>query len=342
MKALKNAIKKTINQFGYDVHKIQKVNQNNHKSFDSSAVITNSNISAPACNQYSDKAFFIVACYGLSASNWFAHALNIHPEITCTHSEESVLADDNIHTNQRLAETVFERYQARMSRRYNTLDQFFKDIIDKGNSPVCGGVHTHRLSDLQVIESQSQREVDFNLMNLVRHPVTLVNSGAGHLADLLSFDMFMMSGLLGSIQNESEFFFKLAKDYKLNLMDNEVLTFIGGCTNLFDLGNDYKTSYKPMTVKMEMLTSDRDYYKDVVTKLVQNKITITDEYLNQVFNIGTVNQHKRNAIKQANEYYAEWKPWQKICFGYCLDRSGILSHYINFGYDFSFLYDQVE
>jgi hypothetical protein len=340
MKALKKVIKKTINQLGYEIHKIQNATHNHYNKFSTNSV-TDQHAIAPICLNYPNKVFFIVACYGLSASNWFAHALNSHPEITCTHSEESLLAADNIHSNKRLAETVRERYQARITRRHKTIDQFFVDIIDKGNTSVCGGVHTHRLSDLQIIENQSQSQIYFKLMNLVRHPVSLVNSGAGHLGDLLVFDIYMMSGLLGSIHNESEFFFKLANDFQLNLMDKEILTFIGGCTNLFDLGNDYKTSYKPMPIQMEMLTSDRDYYKEMVSTLVQNKIELTDQYLDQVFQIGTVNQHKRNAIKHASEYYSEWQPWQKECFRYCLNKSGILSHYINFGYDFSFLPDRI-
>ncbi len=174
-------------------------------------------------------------------------------------------------------------------------------------------------------------------MNLVRHPVSLVNSGMGHLADLLSYDIYMMLGLLGSIVTEKQFFFAWAKQHQVNIMDPKVQSFIGGCTNLLDLGRDYQTDFNPTMIKMEELTTQPDYYRDIVTQLVQGKIAITDEYIDRVFDVGVVNPHHSGKVKTPAEYYAQWEPWQKECFQFCLSKTTIASHYQKLGYDLSFI-----
>ncbi len=140
MQLLKRMVKKTLLHYGVEIRKLPAPVQ--LQIINPTPVVE----AAPAATKHTDKKFFLVTSYGLSASNWFANALNMHPEITCTHSEENLLASDDLHTNSRLAEDVEARFQARINRPNVTLDDFFEGLTTRGRTPVFGGVHTHRLS----------------------------------------------------------------------------------------------------------------------------------------------------------------------------------------------------
>ncbi len=279
--------------------------------------------------------FFIVTCHGWSGSLWFAHAMNLHEKIICTHSAMNKLASMEAYDEEK---TVKVRKLARDQREDISMLDLFLEIRNNGRADAYGCVHTLRLRDVPSMLTRNRIPCQF--MNLVRHPVNLVNSGFGQIDEMSSYDVFVMIDICDSLRNEMDFFIELAELYELNLCDQQVKSFLCACYHMMHLAQDLNTSpdIEMDFIKMETLTQDRGYYTSIIDKLTRKSIEMDDDYLDRVFQSGEIHKHRKGQKKlTAVEQYKVWEPWQQHAFSFLIEKSGIEKQYRKLGYDFSFL-----
>jgi hypothetical protein len=188
---------------------------------------------------------------------------------------------------------------------------------------------------------------EFNVMNLVRHPVSLVWSGYGQFKDLFRYDINELHWTLGKVLNESrEFVFGIGAKYQINLGDFENLAFICAACVMGSLRIDLDALPNVKKVpqlhfngflQMEKVTSDPVEYKKFITTLIPG-IEVSDKYLDEVFSTGTINQHKHDTKKSGPaERFASWNDWQKEVFLFYFKKYNLEEEYSNLGYDLSFI-----
>jgi hypothetical protein len=288
----------------------------------------------------SDRAYFLVTCHGWSGSHWLANALNLHKDITCGHSERILLATPENRASYKgegLATTTHERQESRMARGTRPLEEYYDDLEEMGDTPVYGTVHTFRLRDLPVQAQLHPVQRPISILNMVRHPVSLVNSGFGHLREMTEYDIHVLLEVAETISKSRDAFVAIGAAHDLNLCDRDVFCFLGAAYHSIFLGVDLKAVPTIQHIMMEKATTDRPYFEGVVRSLTGDRIPVDQAYLDEVFALGEVNSHRIGGRKTPAERYASWQPWQREAFRHCLDKSGIQPTYAALGYDFSFL-----
>ena len=281
--------------------------------------------------------YFIVTCHGWSGSHWLATALNSHPEVICCHSALNILADTKTWADDKLKKTIVPRQNARLRRGVVSTDELFKEVKSYGKAKVYGNVHTLRIRDLPEINSRFRARKSYALMNMVRHPVSLVASGAGQLREMMEWDIYALLETSDAVREEMELALETSEKYGINLCDNDNRAFITACHHQKHLARDHMIAPDIPTIIMERVVSERAYYAEIFEQLTSKKLKADDEYLDNVFSIGKLNPHKAGAKKSPEQEYAEWPAWQKEVFGRIFSRCNLRELYQKFGYDFSFI-----
>ena len=285
------------------------------------------------------EVFFIVTSHGWSASNWFAVALDTHPEILCFHSAMHKHARGDSLSEEYLKENALEHGDAVNSRENLSIDVAFDRIKMRAQDPrkrVFGNVHTYRIRDLPALQDKYPTPREHMLMNLIRHPVSLVNSGFGQLRIFIEWDINTLIDVAGLQEMRFELD-DIIKRYNLNLTDPNVVTFMSACQHLFFLARDQIIAPDAPTIIMERLTADREYYCEIVRNLTSGEIECTDEYLDEVFSLGKRNKHAQNSTIDPAQQFLKWEDWQRDTFLIALRKSGIKDLYAKYDYDFSFI-----
>lgn len=283
---------------------------------------------------------FIVACHGWSGSHWFSHVLNLHPDVICTHSASNLNSNDvSMHTLEDLKRRTIERYLNIRKKRQKSIDQYYNEITGLGEAKSYGSVHLFQIKDIKpLIEIHGETEREYKIINQVRHPLSFVWSGYGQLADLFEFDVWVIKGTLDLIfTTHEDYFLSLHDKYGLNLATFDVMAFVGACANLLNLGSDVRHCSEYEFVPMEKLTSDRVYFSEIFEKITS--IKPNDKYLEEVFDLGGINNHKRAKKLSPEDRYATFEDWQKDVFKEFLKLSGMRPKYESIGYSFDFIDD---
>ena len=90
---------------------------------------------------------------------------------------------------------------------------------------------------------------------------------------------------------------------------------------------------------MEQITNDPDYFRGVVEHLSSKTITIGDDYIEDVFQMGHVNRHASSRTPLTpEERFSNWSNWQREAFTHFMEESRISEVYSQLGYDFEFIY----
>lgn len=292
---------------------------------------------------------FIITSHGWSASNWVAHALNLHKDITCTHSARNELANDiNLQSNKNLKKHINDLHQGYLNRQSVPIQVSYEKIYSLSESMIYGSVHLYRLRDLPVIAKKfKEPDEKFNVMNLVRNPIDLVWSGYGQFKDLFRYDINELYWTTGKVlASGKEFVFDLADRYELNLGDFDILGFIGACAVLGSIRkdldaleaiNDIGFVNYIGAIKMEDITSRPEILRSIISTLSSSKIEVDEDYIKAVYSTGAINKHKHDDKKKSpKERYNSLTSWQKEVLNYYLEKFKIAEPYRQF-YDLSFL-----
>lgn len=296
------------------------------------------------------RQYFIVTSHGWSASNWLAFAINLHSEIICTHSARNMIASEkNMNSDHHLKNELDRLHQGYLLRQNRSLDDGYDEIERYGNAKSYGSVHVYRMRDLPVLyEKFGPPKRSFQVMNLIRHPVSLVWSGYGQFKQLLRYDLNELHWTVGKVLHFARsFVFDLAKRYDLYIGDSENLSFLCAAAVLSSLRLDFDADAKIRAlpgidfhghIKMEDVTTRKKDFAKALNTLCPDHKACDPGYLENVFATGVVNAHKNDPNKHdAQLRYSRFTDWQKEAFNHFLNLFQLRNNYEKIGYDLSFL-----
>ena len=296
------------------------------------------------------KRDFIVTSHGWSASNWLAFALNKHPEILCTHSARNIVASAReMNSNENLRRHLKTLHQGYVSRQNESLDNIYATIEGNGSARLYGSVHVVRLRDLPIIyEKFGPSKRFFNIINLIRHPISLVWSGYGQFQELFRYDLNELHWTSGKVlKYGKEFIYQLADKYEINVGELENLAFLGASAVLSSLRLDFDAEKRLKDIpnvafhghiKMEEVTKQPKQLKQIISLLSEGELSTQFEYIEDVYRSGIVNQHKSDPNKRdAEKRYAQFSAWQKEAFVHFLNCFDLRKEYEKIGYDLGFI-----
>ncbi|GAC19915.1 hypothetical protein [Paraglaciecola arctica] len=281
---------------------------------------------------------FIVTSHGLSATNWFSKSINMHPEVMCVHGNEKNLFD-KAHIKNDEGISISQK-NSTQNHGDESIQQHFSSLSEVRTAKSYGSVHYYRLRDHNLQAGFNSRELNFNIANLVRNPVNLVNSSAAHYLNTLSSgNLNMHAEVFDTAVKQSQIYCQLATMYKLKMLDPYFLSFMAACMTLTMLCHEHNLIDNCPHIPMEKLVTDQKYYSEVFSFLTG--IEPSESYINQVFSQNAINQHANKRVESAEEQYGAWQEWQKMAFYSVWDavnkQGGISKQYTKLGYDFSFL-----
>lgn len=297
-----------------------------------------------------EKKYFIVTCHGWSASNWLAHALNLHPEIICTHSSRNVIANKkDLQSNENLKKNIHQLHSGYFLRQNRGIDDAYDEIVSYGDAKYYGSVHVYRLRDLPVVfEKYGDYSRNFTVVNMLRDPMSLVWSGYGQFKDLFLYDINELYWTLKKVMDHGQkFVHDIGNRFNINIGETDNLAFIGACSVLLSLKLDIDAIDKVKnipsldyrgTIKMEDVTKSEDSISKLLSDLTNNEIYVDQRYLSEVYNTGIINKHKIDKkFISPSERFQTLPEWRKEVLLYFMERFSIIENYEKLGYDLSYL-----
>jgi len=289
---------------------------------------------------------FLVACHGWSASKWVAHALNRHPEIACGHSSSGALAGDAAHQDDNLAPLIPALRAGYLRRQQAPMTDTYAALSAAKPARFTGTVHTYRLRDLPVQADRFSPPPGMPVLNLVRHPLDLVISGAGQFQALFRADLNEFAWTLNKIRDQGlEIIERICGRHRLAPGDYDVLCFFGACVVLGSLRLELEAEdavragpwdYRG-TVRMEDVTTSPAAFARMVTDLTGAPELADRGYLNAVFRQSPINRHRRQTGGCPPDRWAALAPWQREGFAAFFEHFALRAPYEAMGYHFRFL-----
>ncbi|AXQ95761.1 hypothetical protein D0Z66_18740 [Cereibacter sphaeroides] len=302
-------------------------------------------------------AWFIVTSHGWSASHWLAHNLSRHPRVACVHSSAALPGDrdEPYDVSELLARKDFATIFAMLAqfragygaRGVMRPADLYRPMEAQGDARLIGSVHTFRLRDLPgMVSDLSPPDRNLRIVNLIRHPVNLVNSGAGQFELTFRLDLNELQWITRRIvETGLETFERIAARHQLFPGDPEVLSFFGACVTLKGLAADFAARDALLghglagyagSLRQEDVTREPAVFRDLVHRLGDGAVGCPSAYLDLVFADSRRNVHNaRRRPTDPSALFADWAPWQQEAFAFCLDTFGLRAPYEAEGYDLS-------
>jgi len=282
-------------------------------------------------------ALFIVTTNGQTASKWLARSLNLHPEICCSHGTLR-LPTCFTYSREYTAEEIKSAFMDE-KRRALSLEKIFDELI--GYSPqskVFGNVHMFNLrhlhENLNGISSDYLKEIV--VMDLVRHPISLIRSSAANMLDQSNNNSERKKYLVDVMKLNKDLYAEFSEKFDLDLTNYAVLAFMAGVMTLYSLDINLKLEIpRGERVQMERLTTNPEDYKAFVKRIAQNVVGVSNEYIKEVFTQQRTNIHVVGERSDTPEdIFNGWEKWQQALFLRVISRTSVLSQYQNMGYSF--------
>ena len=91
-------------------------------------------------------------------------------------------------------------------------------------------------------------------------------------------------------------------------------------------------------IKMEEVTTDPETLEHLLYSLTDHEVDVTKEYLDNIYQIGHINKHKKdNKSMEAKQRYESLEAWQKETLMYYMKKYDIIDAYQMYGYHFDYL-----
>ena len=304
---------------------------------------------------------FLIASHGWSGSYWLAHVLHAQPGIACVHSSAALPADaadpyslDAILEKGTLADVyarleVFRNgYRDRATRRPSELCD---DVAERfPEAALVGSVHTFRMRDLSNafddLGAAGLHEDAISVANLLRHPVTLVQSGYGQFRDSMGIDLNEHAWVARRvIETDLHGFEAISARHGVRPGTFDALSFLGACCALVGPARDFGAAQSLAEradvrwlghMQMERIVSEPDHLAAWIDRLSGGALQMSPEGLAAMNSGSGRNRHNRaSGGGTVEEVLAGWSDWQRDVFIHCLDLFALRAPYAEAGYDLS-------
>jgi len=298
-------------------------------------------------------AYFIVTSFGLAGTKWFAKALNMHPDILCSHGLCHP-ALGIIYDREFTAEEWTRIADEEVARRGMSTDAMFGELKSTGEAKVYGSVHHYRTGELESALKAHPAAKRFRCADLIRHPLLMVLSKYGantsdedrndkqHLINFANAaDYLSKTGNADDMARTFSIDLNFLADivtrhykWNLNLSDHrqamflEALHITGGMVR-----NVQRYQSQPLLL-MERLTTDRDYFRLAFDYLMDGKLSVSGQYLDKVFSLQPTNRHRsENAFKSPLAVFEGLESWQRAMYDAFLEHFQVADTFVPLGYE---------
>lgn len=283
---------------------------------------------------FNRRKYFIVTSHGNTGTMWLSIRMNNHPKIFCTHSYQWPIMEPL--EKLRIEKAGFDLLGNANKHFWKlSLDQFFDQHEDSTKKKIIGNVHGFTFGRFwQMLPSLSaKRKRNLKLLNMVRHPITRINSCYHHWTEGGDNKFqFIKDDIKNNCNHILEFINK--RNYKVELT-YEKRAFIVALLQSEHVAQDISLTHKEGigNIIFEELTKDEDYYSRIfngLTKLnpVNDKSVDNDKSI----------QHTHSPHKlSAKEQFDKWEPWKQESFRFVANRSNMKKIYKKYDYDMSFI-----
>lgn len=272
-------------------------------------------------------SYFLITSPGYTATKWLAATLNRHPAIYCNHSAGSEVLDRD-YTISELDALVEEKL---VQRDRMPLNDYLAALAQSGgDARACGNVHRYSLSALERNLKRFPSRTPFDCVNLVRHPIPWVASGAAMIARICE------GGVERKREQVRRHFEHHAGTYvHLGMAPDPTwneLAFCFQCARLPQLARESRMRDHDH-VRMEALTGSKEVLAALVERILRGGIDDAAAVQDAMQTPGPIHRHRPVAYTEAWEQYAAWSPTQRALFEHWAALSGIRDAYRRFGYD---------
>lgn len=277
---------------------------------------------------------FLATSNGLCATRWLSYVLASRPDVFVAHGKYPM---DSIMSGRAGSETEKDNVS---SLSYGNVNEFFYGMHDlervfleygklKPDAVALGNVHTYTL---RLAEKLIQHDPEaYAVVNIVRHPVTYVNSHVSMVNKSKSNPYLFDKYRKGLFMNALDRYPMLVSP---SLADpSDVFSFVISCLSLKQMAEDLLLDGVHM--KMEELTSSVDTLDKFCTRLTG--LAYDRQVLRGMLAAGPVNRHRNPG--QSNDPVPichTWQDWQHGLFRDIIPEH-LLEGYGRLGYDISML-----
>lgn len=286
-----------------------------------------------------DKKHFLITSHGRTATYWLASCLNAHPDIICTHGPVlPPVLDYHSQPSDDVTKYAHETVNAFYAR---TIDQVFEEIEAAGHAKLYGNVHAYSADQLFKISNFEFPNRKPVIINLVRHPITRIESLTRRLLFELNFNPFIKDMLGPGFYSyvTPDVLDNITDEIGVDLNNIDVRAFIYSAC--FIPTNDLNDFNLPVFhIPMESLTKDIECFIWLFRQIAQGYVNITSEYIHGVFNTNRKNDHAQemSSIRR----YGLWETWKQKIFKIVMEKFDGVNTYMRFGYDVKYVCDDGE
>jgi hypothetical protein len=266
----------------------------------------------------SQPKYFLVTSPGYTATRWLARVLNSHPEIACNHSAgaEALERDYTLRELRELAEEKFGRRDDRSAT------QFLREFAERHPAArAVGNVHRYSLTALRRNAELWPGEVPRRVVNLIRHPVDWVASGAAQLGRMFCAVPVIRLRLRRQFWNRVALYRRLGVPL---VLEPEELAFCYLCRRMEHLAQE-RRDFRALHLKMEQMIGDAEQFSAMFRRLTD--LEPVGEYLQQVFSQGPLHQHNPKTHCTWQQQFEGWSLWKQRVFLHWFQHSGLQDVY---------------
>lgn len=271
----------------------------------------------------SGKRYFIVTSHGNTGTMWLAMNLNEHEKVFCTHSYQFPIIEP--------AEKLrIEKCGVNLLDNINAnfwtlkLDDFFDQQERATKKPINGNVHAFIFARLwqMLPELSYQRKRNLAVMNMMRHPITRINSCYHHW---LEGDANKFKFIDLDIKNNCKHILEFLSRRKHTVEPTyENKAFIVALLQSEHVAADVLLANKNGVphIKFEEMTKSPDQYNMIFKHLTKN------ENPNKLISSGDHKHgHNPDSKLSAHNQYDIWQDWKKDAFDFVFHNSNMATIY---------------
>lgn len=301
------------------------------------------------------KKYFLVTSYGRTATYWLASFLDRHPDIICSHGPLAV-TDSQFMAPQR--QQVIRAHNNWDNFNNTTVEQFFDEIEKRGEAKIYGNVHGYTLRGLISRYTKEKIRRKIWVSNLIRHPVTRVESLKNEWCQEISYSPRMRQflseywqtnlkwcqeisynpelhqSLSKSWQTDLETVQRELRDVDFDASDNWIFV----VALYWAIGHDVNELQMDCVdhIQMERLTSDAELLLHLTNEITQGTLDIKHSLIDEM-----INSDRYNATSNSKMFpmsvFDSWEQWKRALFGLAMDQYEAREIYDPVGYDMSFI-----
>src|ERR1700758_1977033 len=119
--------------------------------------------------------YFFVTSYGRTATVWLTHALNLHPDVMCSHGT-SLVPLILLENESLTAESTISAQESAPQFCAQSFRKILADIDGQNKARWVGNIHGFSASALWLKRWTEIGVPSFRHINLLRHPITRIDS----------------------------------------------------------------------------------------------------------------------------------------------------------------------